>query len=322
MKKLNLLLLAACAALTAAAYEAESLAVPRGKIVETTSGLDRFGVAELFPSIPGGRVWVSKWDDNHARELSSGARDPFDDEVISRGNGTSAIDGKGVLTMAGSAPRVYIYDEARQKKWQNIEVTAYVMRVADTADKLTYRGFGIGARSNHQDAADKISADGIKGPHNGLGYYGKVIYDGRIVFQKEIIHHSAAGYSVNVPSDNDRNFWKTEKGALPANVWIGVKLVVRNLNQEGAVKLELYRDLTDGKDGGRWEKVIEYVDRGGWTNPKLTPEIIRASLPPGVREFKTDEILLDGGVSVFVRNDGIEDARMKKMSIREIAPIN
>lgn len=305
-------------ALAASACEAESFGAGAFEIVPGAGGRDRFGIAELYPARPDGRVWASNWDNGKPRRLECMDRDPCDADAIARGNGHLEIDGAGELKMVGDAPRFYVYDEPRQKKWQNVEITAYLMRVGEDAEKkLTYRGFGFGARSEHQDADNVVSPG--KGPYKGLGYYGKMIYDGRVVFQKELIHHSKFGYSVNQPDPNARNFWKTPGGAMPDNVWIGIKFVIRNLDGN-RVKLELYRDLTDGKDGGRWEKVIEYVDQGGWTNPGLTPELIKASMPPDAPEFKTDEVLVHPGTAVFVRNDGVTDARMKKMSIREIAP--
>ena len=161
--------------------------------------VDRFGIAKLYPSLSGGREWVSKGDDGAARTLVSGARDPHDDEFIVRGNGKVIIDGAGIAAMVGDAPRMYVYDEPRRKKWLNVEVTFYCMRIAETPAVLSYRGFGCGTRSDHQDAADK--AEGDKGPCKGPTYYGKFVYDGRVVFHNEIIHHSEVGYSVNRPEE-------------------------------------------------------------------------------------------------------------------------
>ena len=47
-----------------------------------------------------------------------------------RGNGSVTIDGKGVATMTGDSPRMCVYDEARAKTWNNVEVTFYMMRVS------------------------------------------------------------------------------------------------------------------------------------------------------------------------------------------------
>ena len=50
---------------------------------------------------------------------------------------------------------------------------------------------------------------------------------------------------------------------MPYDQWVGFKMVA--IDQcDGGVRLELYRDLTDGKDGGQWEKILSHVDDGGW----------------------------------------------------------
>jgi hypothetical protein len=290
---------------------------------ESKKSVDEFGLAMLYPSVPGGRAWTSRWNNGKERIFKeSGNRDPFDEEFIMRGDGEIKIDGKGIVRISGPCPRLYVYDEPRKKKWCNVEVTFYFKRLKETAEKLSYRGFAIGVRSNHQDAAEKMSeVDGlIKCPALGAGYYGKILYDGRVVFQKELVHHSKAGYSVNKPKEGDRRFWNTPDRSLPPDIWIGMKFIVRNA-PGNTVKLELYRDLTDGKDGGQWEKLIEYTDKGGWTNPLLTKEIIEQSTQKGLKVIAVDEVLRDPGTSVFIRNDGLVAAECKKFSIREIAPL-
>ncbi len=308
-------LLFSCMAAQAGAEDVKKPDVP-------PAGIDEFGISMLYPTTTNGRVWFSQWNNGKERNIESGSRDPFDENFIMRGDGEININGQGIARISGDAPRMYIYDEPRKKKWCNLEVTLYFKRIKETADKLSYRGFGIGARSNHQDAADKISeVNGqIKGPALGAGYYGKILYDGRVVFQKELVHHSKAGYSVNKPKEGDRHFWDTPDRSLPTNIWVGMKFIVRNA-PGNTVQMELYRDLTDGKDGGQWEKLIEYTDKSGWTNPLLTKEIIEQSTPKGVKVIAVDEVLRNPGTSTFVRTDGIIDAECKKFSVREIAPL-
>jgi hypothetical protein len=50
--------------------------------------------------------------------------------------------------------------------------------------------------------------------------------------------------------------WPEDKG-IPLGEWVGFKFIVKSLPTEGSLLLELYRDLTDGKNGGKWEKVLE-----------------------------------------------------------------
>jgi hypothetical protein len=280
------------------------------------ASLDQFGIRELRPTLPGGREWFCKWSTGPTRVLYSGDRDPYDAEFIARGDGQVTIDGAGVATMSGAAPRMYVYDEPRAKKWNNVEVTFYGRRVSEMPVATSYRGFVCGTRSEHQDSANTASGD--LSPCKGRAYYGKLLYDGRVVFQKEILHNSDYGYSVNVPNE-DKVYWSTSHRSLPVGEWVGFKLIVQTVNNGRNVWLRLYWDLTEGTEGGDWQLLIQYVDEGGWTNPDLTPSLLQDACPNDAPSF-LDEILLNPGTSTFIRNDNIKAAEYKKFSIREILP--
>ncbi|MEW6185703.1 MAG: hypothetical protein AB1585_08195 [Thermodesulfobacteriota bacterium] len=270
----------------------------------------------MKPTLPGGREWLNKWNTGPERVLDSGDRDPYDAEFIVRGDGQVFINGAGIATMSGTAPRMYVYDEARAKKWNNVEVTFYGRRVSEMPFPTSYRGFVCGTRSEHQDAAN--TASGILSPCKGRTYYGKLLYDGRVLFQKEIQHNSDNGYSLNVPND-EKLYWNTPDRSLPVGEWVGYKLIVQTVNNGRNVWLRLYRDVTDGRDGGDWQLLIQYIDQGGWTNPDLTLSLLRAACPNDAPSA-VDEVLLGPGTSTFIRNDNILAADYKKFSIREIAP--
>lgn len=243
---------------------------------------DAFGTKKFNPTIPGGREWASKWAAGAERTITNMKRDPQDEEFIVRGNGSVAIDGKGVATMTGDSPRMYVYDEARTKTWNNVEITFYMMRVSE-AKALSYQGMAVGTRSEHQDV-------GAKPGNVGRTYYSKFTYDGRAFFIKETDHHASGGY-------HDSKELKRYPRGFPKDKWVGMKFICRTRGQ--TVKLEQYEDMSDGADGGRWVKVAETIDNGQWAGaPYLTAQ-----------------------QSTFIRNDGLGEARYKKWTIREIAPL-
>lgn len=264
--------------------------------------MDKFGIAKLYPDLPRGRQWFSKWDNGQVRVLRSGERDAFDHEFIARGNGTINLSGNGLAVISGSFPRMYVYDRDKKQKWRDVEITVYAKRVSETGNPSS-QGFVIGARSEHQDADEA-------NPCLGRTYYGRILYDGRAVFQKEVIHEGA--YSVNMPSENSKAMWNTSGGTLPKNVWVGIKFVVRNTaDQKGAI-LELYRDITDGENGGSWEKLVEYTDSGSWSQTDSGVDVAARC------GYSAGKVLTDPGVSVFIRNDMVREAQYKLFSIREI----
>lgn len=272
-------------------------------IIETNfESVDKFGIKLLYPTISNGRTWYANWSNNISRTLRSIQRDPSDQGFVARGNGSISINGMGIATLEGESPRMYILDPSGEKKWNNVEVTVYTKRVSESG-VTSSQGIVIGARSEHQDAT-------MENPCLGATYYGRLLYDGRAVFQKEIIHEGA--YSINKPKENNKAVWNTKDGTMPFNVWVGVKFIVKNNPDGKSVKLELYRDLTDGENGGTWEKVAEYTDSGDWSQTDSGADIMKKC------GYLANKVLLDAGKSVFIRNDMVKDVEYKLWSIREI----
>lgn len=275
-----------------------------GFVGKTKDDKDVFGLKMLYPSASeNAREWHEKWANAKPRQLVSGERDPFDYQLMARGIGVVSIDGKGVAKMSGEFPRLYVYDAAKKKKWNNVEVTVYMKRISETGT-LPSQGLVVGARSEHQDAEDN--------PCLGQTYYGKLLYDGRAIFQKEIIHSEI--YSVGKPDEEHKAPWEMGDDAVfPKEKWIGMKFVVRT-NPDKSVSLELYRDLTNGDGGGLWEKITEYTDDGEWkqTDTGTDAEVFLKCRHP------INKVLLEPGTSVFIRNDSVGSAEYKWFSIREI----
>jgi hypothetical protein len=270
---------------------------------------DAFGVRELYPTRAAGREWVAKWDNQHARTFSN-AIDPDDAWFdTDHGDGRYTIDGQGTLRADGSTVRMYVHDPKRQVEWgENLEITVYITRISESK-ALSWSGLQIFARTNHGTVGDETKNIG-----DDRGYGAKVTVDGRWEFEKETAHHLSNGYASVATSQPSRE--------LPKGVKVGVKYVLRNLAKDSQVKVELYRDLTGGRNGGTWEKMTEFIDTGanwgvgaGAAAAGVKPELplIRAVILPTSESGKPM-------LTVYFRHEfGVID--YEKASIREIDPL-
>ena len=257
----------------------------------TIAQKDAFGISEIYPSTKNGTEWHSKWDNRHHRIVESGQVDQYDSVFEVTGDGSAMINGEGIATISGNAPRMRVINV----DFENVEITFYAKRISEDQE-ISYQGFVAGARSKHYTNA-------LCGANT---YYGRFTYDGRVSFEKELFH--GHGVPAQHPTElQPKYIWPEDKG-IPANEWVGFKFIVKTLPTEGSVLLELYRDLTDGKNGGNWEKVLEYKDIGEWY----------VDAKDGIcNDYPQNKILFTPGF-VFIRNDFIDQTEYKKFSIREI----
>eukprot|EP00935_MAST-01C_sp_MAST-1C-sp1_P002877 g2877.t1 len=234
-----------------------------------------------------------------------------------RGSGY-IIAGHGRLKMHGS-PRLYIagigdstdtYHGSTGGGWENVEMTVYARFVSDGVLK-SYSGLTLVARSNHNDYKENACS--------ASGYYARIYKStGQAAFIKEYYHNASTG-TVYAPSR--RKQIPEFTSGLTLGVWVGLKFVVRTIQRADAsvVQLDLYYDLMDGLNGGRWELLHSYTDEpGAWTpsSGKTVPRACASAVPP----IADGDVVLGSRDSCFLRSDGNNDTEVhwKRLSIRRI----
>ena len=262
-----------------------------GSLLNHQVPLDEFGLPMLYATKRGTPPWsVLSWQDNYPRMTELRGSGTYDTSgwSIKKESGEIYIDEDGLMVMSGAAPRFYVEggagaNSAEEIFWKNVEITLYYQRISDQGE--SYAGLSIGART---------------GPHVGCTattYYAILRNDGDITFVKELEHPISGGL-------HGKTVWNGNP--LPYNQWIGMKFVIYNTDDERHVKLEAYLDRTGGVDGGTWERVFEYTDKGGWIVPHNCPG------------RKPDHIITEGGGRILLRNDRVDKALYKWFSVREI----
>ena len=266
-------------------------------------GADSFGITELYPSLTGGKDWVSTWNNGHARTFLSGGVDPDDAWASGHGSGTYSTDGNGVLAISGTSPRIYIHDPLLVDQWRNVEITMYFQRVSDSG--APDAGLEAVARSNHlHDTTDLCDTRGM---------VARFRYDGHIDFAKEISHPNWTAIQNKTVSG-----WN----ASTYNTWIGYKFVVHD-RPDGTVKLENYIDTTNGLNGGTWVLVNSLIDTGSNFGVGATPCI--SGMNPALQLTAAADRLGSEthlpNISVYFRSTGVNTHGLlyKKGSVREIA---
>jgi hypothetical protein len=280
---------------------------------------DQFGLKKLYPSV--GREWFNVWSSGSQRTLTwdTYSSDPG---MVFRGDTTALVYGSsgtrtGQMQVIGDAPRIYIRDSGTEAippadsvlKWNNVEVTFYAYSTGNSG--VGWAGLEAVVKTNHlPDTWDCATR----------GYGGRMLFDGRLDFEKEVSHPS----DINVQQSIGN--WS---GGLPLNRWIGFKYVARNVDNNTHVKLELYRELSIGNvvnpsapaGGGTWELLGTYTDTGSWSTG-FGSCTAQTSWDNGHTDRSLP--LTWANWSVYLRTDGLTSSipqYYKWLSVREIAPL-
>lgn len=252
---------------------------------------DCFGVAQLAPTVTGGREWFARWETE--RVVPAYAADPSDCLFYNE-EGELRIRA-GIASARAGLTRLVVLSPTNQtgtlaaRLWTNVEMTVYARRGA-SARRLDYQALYLSARSGerHNDSV----------PCEGTSYHATARFDGQCGFKKEVWH--TGGYTTLRPEPAPRP-WTT----VPEGKWVGMKFLCRNCDGGAHVRLQLYLDADERND---WKLIAEFTDAGGWRGEK-----------PGCNRPQ-DYIISEGRPAVYFRTDQVA-VELKKFSVREIAPL-
>ena len=242
---------------------------------------DIFGINEIYPTKPGGREWFLNSDDPRFDGIFF---------ITSDKNITRQSDGSWLIN--SSEVRMNVDTPPGTQEWKNVEITGYakILSVIDSNKETDLAWFARSGRHSNES------------PCEGTGLIGGIHTDGTVEWKKEILFRE--GYT---------------DGQARAKVvvdpiigrWIGWKVVMYNINNNSAVKMESY---IDNKNTNYWVQVTNLTDNGGWSAKSSDEKFYSANC-----DRPKDYIITNGGPLVTFRSDNIV-WDFRDLSVREIQP--
>ena len=243
-----------------------------------------FKPKEIYPTKQGGSEWYL--DINN----------PLEDQIFDPSTKITKLQDGSWAVGEGSngnyQVRMNVITPPGQEEWKNVEITGYVKVIHTASDAASSEGainwYARGGR--HSDSV----------PCEGTSLKGILRINGVAAWQKEIWH--TGGYT------NTRAVISATNPILDR--WIGWKVVIYNINNDTAVKMESYLDENANNN---WRKVNELVDNGGWYADY--PDSVFYSVDC---DRPKDYVVTNSGPIVTFRSDNIL-WQFKELSVREIA---
>jgi hypothetical protein len=252
--------------------------------ITNSSEVDKFGIQKIYPTKQGGREWFLNMDNPL---LDNNFAITFSENITRQDEGSWNISGRAVRLNVNTPPGL--------PQWKNVEITGYAKInevLSDTNSTVKDEDLSWYARGGRHNT---------KVPCEATAYIGGIYVDGSVGWKKEIWF--IGGYT-------------DEKGADKVTTpilgrWIGWKVIIYNINNDTAVKLESYIDNTNTNF---WIKVSDLVDDGGWYSKSNDAEFYSAGC-----DRDKDFVVTNGGPVVTFRSDNLT-WEFKDLSIREIDP--
>ena len=267
-------------------YAISNILIPKPQI-----GVNKFAIKEIYPTKQGGRQWYINM------------KNPKDDPIFTIvSNIPITMSDDGSWFIANSAIRMSVITPPGGEPWKNVEMTGYV-KIDSTR---TTRSF-FGSNNNEDSGTPDIDWRARGGRHNsdvpceGTALNGGLYVDGTVGWKKEIWH--TGGYT------DARGVQKPTNSILDR--WVGWKVVMYNVNNNKAVKMESY---LDDKNDNNWRKVTDIVDSGGWY-AKSSDKVFYSANCGRPKDY----IITNAGPIATFRADNVA-MNFKDLSIREIQP--
>jgi hypothetical protein len=247
---------------------------------------DKFGILEIYPTKPGGREWFI--------DMNNPTQDPG---FNARSNITRQLDGSwqtsGRLDNGKyiGEVRMEVVSLPGSEVWKNVEMTGYakIIPAMYPNDSLVWSVRG----GRHNNTV----------PCEGTAVKGGINVNGTVSWVKEIWH--TGGYT-------DKRAEAQVMNSIIGR-WIGWKVVVYNMNNDTAVKMESY---LDNKANNHWMKVADLIDNGGWY--ANSQDLVFYSANCGKAK---DYIITNGGPLAIFRSDNMT-WNFRYLSVREIQPLS
>jgi hypothetical protein len=245
----------------------------------------QFKASEIYHTKPGGREWFIDMND------------PTSDRIFDPGSRIKKqVDGSWLIN-GNFIPNDKNEDQVRmtvgtpdgEEQWKNVEITGYARILSADSDSDDLDWYARGGTHNSDV------------PCEGTALKGTISVDGEVSWLKEIWH--TGGYT------KPKETHKTTDSIL--NRWIGWKVIMYNINDNKAVKMESY---LDNKDNNHWKKVSELIDDGGWYARSSNDEFYSANC-----NRPKDYIITNSGPFVTFRSDNM-NWDFADLSVREIQP--
>ncbi len=243
-----------------------------------------FKIKEIYPTKSGGREWFIDMANPKADKLF----DPGS-PIYKQPDGSWQIGGKDGSKNEEDQVRMKIGTSEDEPEWKNVEITGYakVLWADSPSDHIDWYARG----GKHSSSV----------PCEGSALKGWISTEGTVSWIKEIWH--TGGYT------KARDTHKVTGSIV--NRWIGWKVVMYNINNNKAVKMESY---IDDNDNNIWKKVSEIVDNGGWFAKSSDIEFYSADCGRA-----KDYVITNSGPLVTFRSDNMM-WDFSDLSVREIQP--
>jgi hypothetical protein len=250
------------------------------KITSSYSKVNKFGIKEIYPTKVGGREWYVN------------VNNPINDSIFSIGSDQSITkESDGSWRITNPEVRMAVTTPHNSKPWKNVEITGYIKVIS-----IKNRAKGI-----PEDIAwfARGAIHNADARCNGTALIGGIRVDGSVGWKKEIWF--TGGYTDELAKAKVTNSL--------IDRWIGWKVVMYNINNNTAVKMESY---LDNNNTNHWVRVTNLTDNGGWYADTSDKKFDSANCGK-----PKDYVMTNSGPAVTFRSDNMI-LDFKNLSVREI----